>query len=95
MAGGRDHIALAEGAADKGALQRLGRALQTADSAAPGQDDAGRRLRLDLADLDEISRADTRIGALQAVDAQQLQPLIFGIGADRAGGGSIACRRSR
>ena len=34
-----------------------------------------------------VARADTGIGALQAVDAQDLQPLVLGIGEDGAGRG--------
>ena len=37
-----------------------------------------------LADLDEVARADLGIGALEAVEADDLEPLVLGIGADRA-----------
>ena len=43
-----------------------------------------RRLGFGLAHLDEVARADLGIGALEAVEADDLEPLVLGIGADRA-----------
>ena len=52
---------------------------------------AGAGREFGLADLDEVARADLGIGALQAVETDDLQPLVLGIGADRAGrGGALA-----
>ena len=39
-----------------------------------------------LADLDIVARADLGIGALEAVEADDLEPLVLGIGPDRARG---------
>ena len=44
-------------------------------------------LRDRLVDLDEIARADAGIGALQAVEADDVEPCVLAIGADGAGGG--------
>ena len=48
------------------------------------EDDAGRRLRFGLAHLDEIARADPGVGALQAVEADDVDAFVLAIGADRA-----------
>ena len=89
MPGGRHDIALAQGAVEEGALQRIGRALQPQILLRGGKDDAGRRFRFGAPHLDIIARADPGIGALQPVDAHDLQPLVVGIGADSAGGGVL------
>ena len=44
--------------------------------------------RFDLANLDKVSRPDTGIGPLQAVESDKIQPLVFGIGQHRPGGGA-------
>src|SRR3546814_15718180 len=48
------------------------------------KDDARRGLRFDLADLDIFARARPGIGALEAVDADDLQPFVLGVRIDRA-----------
>ena len=63
------------------------RALQADIVLRRGEDDAGRRLGLGLLDFDEIARADPGIGALQAVEADDVEPLVVAIGADGAGRG--------
>ena len=84
---GRDHIALAQRTPEKGALQRVGGALQAQILLRRRKDDARRRLRFHPPHFHEIARADTGIGALQPVDPEDIQPFILGIGADRT------CRR--
>ena len=85
--GGRDRVALDQRAPGEGTLQRVGRALQPDVRLRGGEHDARRWLGFGLADLDEIARADAGIGALQAVEADDVDTLVFAIGADRAGGG--------
>ena len=51
-----------------------------------GEDDALGWGRFGLADFDEVARADFGICALQAVEADDIEALILGIGPDRAGG---------
>ena len=87
VAGGRDGVALDQRPPGEGALQRLGRALQPDVGLRRREDDARRGLGLGLADLDEIARADAGIGALQAVEADDVDALVLAIGADRAGRG--------
>ena len=87
VAGGRDGVALDQRTPGEGPLQRVGRALQPDVRLGRCEDDARCRFGLRLADLDEIARADARIGALQAVEADDVDPLVLAIGADRAGGG--------
>ena len=87
VSGGRDRVALDQRAASKGALQRLGRALQADVGLGGREDDARCRLGFGLADLNEIARADAGIGALQPVQADDVDALVFAIGTDRAGGG--------
>ena len=82
-----DGIALDQRPAGEGALQRIGRALQPDVGLGRREHDARRRLGLGLAHLDEIARADAGIGALQAVEADDVDPLVLAIGADRARGG--------
>ena len=95
LPGGRDDVALAERAAEEGALQRVGRALQPQVLLRGREDDARRGLRFGLAHLDEIARSDAGIGALEPVDAQDVEPLVLGIGHRPRARASIACRRSR
>ena len=82
--GGRDDVALGQRPAGEAALQRLGRALQPDIVLRRREHHARRRLRLGLADLDEVARADAGIGALQAVEADDVEPFVLAIGADRA-----------
>ena len=86
VAGGRDDIALAQRTVEEGALQCVGRSLQAQILLRRREDDTGRRLRFGAMHLDIVARADAGIGALQTVDANDLQPLVVAIGADRAGG---------
>ena len=85
--GGRDGVALGQRPAGEGALQRIGRALQPDIGLGRREDDAGRRLGLRLADLDEVARADAGIGALQAVEPDDVDAFVLAVGADRAGRG--------
>ena len=73
--------------AEEAALQGLGRALQADIVLRRCEDDPGRRLGLGLLDFDEVAGADPGIGALQAVEADDVEPLVVAIGADGAGGG--------
>ena len=84
VAGGRDGVAFDQRPAGEGALQRIGRALQADVGLGRREDDPRRGLGLGLADLDEIARADPGIGALQAVEADDVDPLVLAIGADGA-----------
>ena len=55
------------------------------------EDDALGGLRVDLPDGDEVARADLGIGALEPVEADDVEPFVLGIGTDRAGGrGALA-----
>ncbi len=74
MPRGRDDIALAERPTEEGPLERLRLDLQPQILLRRREDDARRGLRFDLAHLDEVTRADAGIGALQTVDAQHLDP---------------------
>ena len=84
LAGGGDDVAGGERLHPEAALQGVGRALQAEIPLRRGEDDALGRPRIGLAKLDEVARADLGIGALQAVEADDLEPLVLGIGADRA-----------
>jgi hypothetical protein len=87
LADGRDGVALCQRAPDKGAFQRIGRPFETQILACRREHHACRRARFAAADLDEIAGSDAGIGALESVDAQQLESLVLGI---RKHG---ACRR--
>ena len=84
VAGGGDGVALGERAALEAALERLGRALQADIVRGGGEHDPRRGLRLGLAHFDEIARSDPGIGALEAVEADDVEPFVVAIGADRA-----------
>ena len=73
--------------AAEAALQRLGRALQPQILLRGREHDALRGLGFGLADRDEVARADVGIGALQAVEADDVEPLVLGIRRDGAGRG--------
>jgi hypothetical protein len=91
LAGGGDDVAGGERLHPEAALQRLGGAVEAQILLGRGEDDALRRLRFDLADGDEIARADLGIGALEAVEADDVEALVLGIGTDRARrGGALA-----
>ena len=91
VAGGGDGVALGEGAAFEAALERFGRALEADIILGGSKDDLRRGLRLGLAHLDEIARADPGIGALEAVEADDVEPFVVAIRADRARrGGALA-----
>ena len=95
VAGRRDDIALGQRAAGEAALQRLGRALKADVGLGRREHDPRRGFGDGLADLDKIARADAGIGALEAVEADDVDPFIL---ADRAGSRAprwCACRRSR
>ena len=84
VAGGRNGVALDHRPPGEGPLQRLGRALQPDVGLRGREDDARRGLRFGLAHLDEIARADAGIGALQAVEADDVDAFVLAIGADGA-----------
>ena len=87
VAGGRDGVALDQRTPGERALQRIGRALQPDVRLRRREHDLGRGLRFGLADLDEIARADAGIGALQAVETDDVDVLVLAVRADRARGG--------
>ncbi len=87
MPGGGDGVALAEWPALEAALQRIGRALQADIVLGRREHNAGRGLAGRLVDLDEVARADAGVGALQAVEADDVEPIVLPIGADGAGSG--------
>src|SRR4028118_848832 len=87
LAGGGGEVAGGERLHSEAALQRLSRAVEPEILLGGREDDALGRLRLDLAEGDEIARADLGIGALEAVEADDVQHLVLRIGADRPGRG--------
>ena len=68
-------------------FKRIGRALQPDVGLGRREDDPGRGLGRGLADLDIVARPDSGVGALQSVEADDVDPGVLAIGADRAGGG--------
>ena len=70
----------------EGPLQRIGRALQPDIGLRRREHDASRGLGFGLADLDEIARPDAGIGALEAVEPDDVDALVLAIGADCARG---------
>ena len=68
-------------------FKRVGRALQPDVGLGRREHDAGRRLRLRPCGPRQIARADAGIGALQAVEADDVDPFVLAIGADGARGG--------
>ena len=85
LAGGRDDVARGQRLHPEAALQCMGRALKPQILLRRSEDDALGGLGFGLPDLDEVARADLGIGALKAVEADDLEPLILRIGADRTG----------
>ena len=65
-------------------FKRVGRALQPDVGLGRREHHPGRRLGRRLAHLDEIARADPGIGALKAVEADDVDPFVLAVGADRA-----------
>ena len=86
LAGGRHHVAGGERPHPEAALQRLARALEPQILLGRREHHPLRRLRHRAPDLDILSRADAGIGALEAVQPQDVQPLVLGIGQHRARG---------
>ena len=85
MAGGGDRVARGQRPAEETALQRLGRSLQPDIVLSPG------RTRRVVAGFDVALRTSTKspdsdpgIGALQAVEADDVEPCVVVIGADGA-----------
>ena len=81
LAGGGDDIARDEGALKENALQRIRITLETEIILCRREHDALGRTRIDLAQLNEVARADAGIGALQTIQAQDVQTFIFLVGA--------------
>jgi hypothetical protein len=88
LAGGGDDVAGGERLHPEASLQRQSRAVQPQILLRRGKHDLLRRFRFGLADGDELARSDSGIGALKAVEADDVEPLILWIRPDRA-------RRSR
>ena len=86
LARGRDKVAGKQRAAEEIALQRLRRALQPHLPLGGSEHDTLRRTRFGFSYSDMIARSDFGIGALQAVEANDLQPFVLGIGQHGAGG---------
>ncbi len=80
----RDDIARGHRLHLEAALERAARSLEPQILLRGREHDALRRLALDLAHLDIVARADARIGALEPVEAQDIEPLVLGIGQHRA-----------
>ena len=78
VAGGGDDVALGQRPAGEAALQRVGRALQP-DIVLRGREHDPRRAASTCAllHLDEIARADAGVGALEAVEADDVEPLVL------------------
>ena len=81
---GRDDVAFGQRTSGEAAPQRFGRSMQPQIVLCRGQHDPRRRLRLGLADLDKIARADAGIGALQAVEADDVDAFILAVRPERA-----------
>src|SRR3546814_9303842 len=80
LAGGRNDIARDKRPHPESATQRLARPLQPKVLLRGSKDDSGRGLCFRLADFHEIARARARIGALQPIEAPNVQPFVFSIG---------------
>src|SRR3546814_18608749 len=78
----RSRIARDERTAEEAAFERVGRTLKPKIFLRGREHDAGRRTRLDAAEHHHVAGAGPGIGALQAVEPDNLQPLILGIGRD-------------
>src|SRR5690242_7893479 len=87
MPGGRNRIALDQRPPGEGALERVGRPLKADVGLRRREDDLGGRLGLSLADLDIVARADAGIGALEAVEADNVDILDLAVRPDRTRGG--------
>jgi hypothetical protein len=84
LSGGRDGIARHQRAAEEAALQGVCRSLQPQIFLRGRKHHACRGARLGAAQLNHIAGTCASIGALQAVEPDDLQPLILGIGRDDA-----------
>ncbi len=91
LAGGGDKIAHHQRTPGKVALERQRRALQAQVLLRGREDHALGRPRIDLAHFDMLARRHIGVSALQPVEADQFEALIFGIGLDHArSGGALA-----
>ncbi len=86
LAAGGDEVALCQRAAEEIALQGLRRALQPHLALGGGKDDARGGAGLGLADDDMLARSHLGIAAFEAVEPDDVQPLVLGIGQQGAGG---------
>src|SRR3546814_6267178 len=84
LAGRGDDVARRHRFHAEAALEGVGRALEPQILLRGREHDALRGLGLGLANLDEIARADLGIGALEAVEADDVEALVLGIGQDRS-----------
>jgi len=79
----RNRIAGGQRPTEEAALQRVGRPLQPDIVLGRGEHDSSRGLAVGLAHLDEIGASDPGIGALQPVEADDVESVVVVIGADR------------
>ena len=84
MPGGGDDVALGEGPPFEAAAQRLGRTLQPNIVLRRREYHAGGRFRHGLANFDEIARPDPGVDPLQPVEANDVEPFVVAVRADRA-----------
>ena len=92
--GGRDGVALDQRTPGERGLQRIGRNPGAGRSAAPAQRRSWSPLGLRPCGLDEIARAGAGVGALEAVETDDVDVLVLAVRADRAAAVE-RCRRSR
>ena len=85
--GGGHDVAGEERAPEEGLAQRLARAGEAEVLLRRRQHDAPRRLGVGRADLHVVADGDVGVGALQAIEAHELEPLVVGVGWEHDGGG--------
>ena len=84
MARGCDHVAFGQGTAFEAPLQCSSRTLQTNIALCGCEHDPSGRLGHGFLDFDEVARPDPGIGALEPIEADDVEAGVVAIGADGA-----------